>query len=132
MSYSLNVNGQTYVVDAPSPETPLLWVLRDILHLTGTKYGCGISVCWACTVLINGQADKSCDISVSSAVGQAITTIEGLANFAAFGRAGREGDGAEDSGSLGRAASAAVRVLPVGDAYAGSGTFFAKLVSGER
>jgi isoquinoline 1-oxidoreductase subunit alpha len=81
MSYSLNINGQTYVVDAPSADTPLLWVLRDILHLTGTKYGCGISVCWACTVLINGQADKSCDVTVGSAVGKTITTIEGLANF---------------------------------------------------
>ena len=77
---SLNINGQSYQVDVPS-NTPLLWVLRDILHLTGTKYGCGISVCWACTVLINGQADKSCDVTVGSAAGKTITTIEGLADF---------------------------------------------------
>ena len=77
---TLNVNGQSYQVDVPT-DTPLLWVLRDILHLTGTKYGCGISVCWACTVLINGQADKSCDVTVGSAAGKTITTIEGLANF---------------------------------------------------
>ena len=77
---SLNINGQSYQVDVPS-NTPLLWVLRDILHLTGTKYGCGISVCWACTVLINGQADKSCDVTVGSAAGKTITTIEGLSTF---------------------------------------------------
>jgi isoquinoline 1-oxidoreductase subunit alpha len=79
---TLNVNGQSYQVDVPS-DTPLLWVLRDILHLTGTKYGCGISVCWACTVLINGQADKSCDVTVGSAAGKTITTIEGLSTFSA-------------------------------------------------
>lgn len=77
---TLNVNGQSYQVDVPS-DTPLLWVLRDILHLTGTKYGCGISVCWACTVIINGQADKSCDVTVGSAAGKTITTVEGLADF---------------------------------------------------
>ncbi len=74
---TLNVNGQSYQVDVPS-DTPLLWVLRDILFLTGTKYGCGISVCWACTVHVNGVAEKSCDYTVGAAVGKAITTIEGF------------------------------------------------------
>jgi isoquinoline 1-oxidoreductase alpha subunit len=74
---SLNVNGKTYSVNA-DPDTPLLWVLRDILGLTGTKYGCGIEVCGACTVLLNGEAEKSCDTSVGEAAGKKITTIEGL------------------------------------------------------
>ena len=74
---TLNVNGQSYQVDVPS-DTPLLWVLRDILFLTGTKYGCGIAVCWACTVMVNGVAEKSCDYTVGAAAGKAITTIEGL------------------------------------------------------
>ncbi len=77
---TLNINGQSYQVDVPS-DTPLLWVLRDILFLTGTKYGCGISVCWACTVLINGKEDKSCDVTVGSAAGKTITTIEGLSTL---------------------------------------------------
>jgi len=74
---TLNVNGQNYTVDA-SPDTPLLWVLRDIIGLTGTKYGCGIEICGACTVLIDGEPERSCDESVSEAVGRKITTIEGL------------------------------------------------------
>ena len=74
---TLNVNGQTYTVDAPAG-TPLLWVLRDVLGLTGTKYGCGIEVCGACTVLVDGQAEKSCDMEVGEAAGKKITTIEGL------------------------------------------------------
>ncbi len=57
---------------------PLLWVLRDVLGLTGTKYGCGIEICGACSVLVNGQAEKSCDMSVSEAVGKKIVTIEGI------------------------------------------------------
>ncbi|MEJ6504080.1 MAG: 2Fe-2S iron-sulfur cluster-binding protein, partial [Rhodobacter sp.] len=61
MSFTLNVNGQDYAVDA-EPETPLLWVIRDNIGLTGTKYGCGISQCGACTVHIDGQAKKSCSI----------------------------------------------------------------------
>jgi isoquinoline 1-oxidoreductase subunit alpha len=60
------------------PDTPLLWVLRDSLKLTGTKYGCGIAQCGACTVLIDGQATRSCSIAASAAVGKAVTTIEGL------------------------------------------------------
>lgn len=74
---SLNVNGTAYQVSASS-DTPLLWVLRDILGLTGTKYGCGIEVCGACTVLVDGRAQKSCDTDVSSVQGKSITTVEGL------------------------------------------------------
>ena len=77
MSISLIVNGMAHAVDA-EPDTPLLWVLRDSLKLTGTKYGCGIAQCGACTVLIDGQATRSCMMPLSAAVGRAITTIEGL------------------------------------------------------
>ena len=74
---ALNINGQSYQVDVPAG-TPLLWILRDILGLTGTKYGCGIEICGACTVLVNNQAEKSCDYTVGEAAGKQITTIEGL------------------------------------------------------
>jgi isoquinoline 1-oxidoreductase subunit alpha len=77
-SYNLNVNGQTHNVTVSSADMPLLWVLRDTLGLTGTKYGCGIEICGACTVWINGKPEKSCDVDVSSAAGKQITTIEGL------------------------------------------------------
>jgi isoquinoline 1-oxidoreductase subunit alpha len=77
MSISLIVNGMAYAVDA-EPDTPLLWVLRDSLKLTGTKYGCGIAQCGACTVLIDGQATRSCMMPLSAVVGRAVTTIEGL------------------------------------------------------
>jgi isoquinoline 1-oxidoreductase subunit alpha len=77
MSISLVVNGIAYTVDV-EPETPLLWVLRDSLKLTGTKFGCGIAQCGACTVLIEGLATRSCSIAASAAVGKAVTTIEGL------------------------------------------------------
>ena len=77
MAFPLTINGLQYVVDA-EPETPLLWALRDTLDLTGTKYGCGIGQCGACTVHVNGQAVRSCSIPVSAAVGATITTIEGL------------------------------------------------------
>ena len=76
--YTLNVNGTTYQANVSDGATPLLWVLRDILGLTGTKYGCGIEVCGACTVLIDGQREHSCVFDVSSAVGKKIVTIEGL------------------------------------------------------
>ena len=76
-SFDLNVNGLAYTVDA-SPETPLLWVLRDTLGLTGTKYGCGEGLCGACTVHVDGQATRSCTLPVSEASGREITTIEGL------------------------------------------------------
>lgn len=77
-SYTLNVNGRDQQVTVSSSGMPLLWVLRDVLGLTGTKYGCGIEICGACTVWVNGEPKKSCDIDVSSAVGKRITTIEGL------------------------------------------------------
>ena len=74
---SLNVNGKTHEVDATS-DTPLLWVLRDYLNLTGTKYGCGIAMCGACTVHMNGEAVRSCVTPLAAVQGQKITTIEGL------------------------------------------------------
>src|SRR4030095_8854294 len=77
MAFTLLVNGVQYSVDA-EPETPLLWVLRDSIGLTGTKYGCGIGQCGSCTVLIDGQAVRSCFLQASRAGGRKITTIEGL------------------------------------------------------
>jgi len=74
----LIVNGRTVEVDV-EPETPLLWALRDSLGLTGTKYGCGVALCGACTVHIDGVATRSCTLSVQDAEGKQITTIEGLA-----------------------------------------------------
>ena len=76
---SLSVNGKSYNVDV-DPATPLLWVIRETIGLTGTKYGCGIAQCGACTVHIDGVAIRSCALPVSDAVGKQITTIEGLAN----------------------------------------------------
>ena len=77
MSISLIVNGNAYTVDV-EPETPLLWVLRDSLKFTGTKYGCGIAQCGACTVLIDGRATRSCSVPISLVAGKMVTTIEGL------------------------------------------------------
>jgi isoquinoline 1-oxidoreductase subunit alpha len=74
---SLNVNGKNYRVDV-SDDMPLLWVIRDYLKLTGTKYGCGIGECGACTVHIDGKAERSCAIPVKEAQGRKIITIEGL------------------------------------------------------
>ena len=73
----LNINGQSRTATA-DPSTPLLWVLRDELNLTGTKFGCGIARCGACTVHVDGQATKACQLPASAAVGKQITTIEGL------------------------------------------------------
>jgi isoquinoline 1-oxidoreductase subunit alpha len=78
----LQVNGQTAVVDV-DPTTPLLWVLRENLKLTGTKFGCGAAQCGACTVHLDGQAARSCVLPVSAAVGKRVTTIEGLTGGAA-------------------------------------------------
>jgi isoquinoline 1-oxidoreductase alpha subunit len=74
---TLNVNGKPMSVDA-DPDTPLLWVLRDHLGMTGTKYGCGMSLCGACTVHVNGQAARSCSTPLSAAAGKRIMTIEGI------------------------------------------------------
>ena len=75
--YALVVNGKRRSVDV-TPETPLLWVLRDALGLTGTKYGCGIAQCGACTVLLDGEAVRSCQVTAKEAAGHRVTTIEGL------------------------------------------------------
>ena len=77
MAYTLTVNGKPARVDAPA-DMPLLWAIRDILNLKGTKYGCGIGACGACTVHIDGKPARACQTRVSAAAGRAITTIEGL------------------------------------------------------
>ena len=77
MPIELTVNGKRQSVDA-APQMPLLWVLRDILGLTGTKFGCGMALCGACTVHVNGQPTRSCSLPLSMAAGKNITTIEGL------------------------------------------------------
>ena len=73
----LTINGKLHQVDV-SPETPLLWVLRDVLGLTGTKFGCGVALCGACTVHLDGSPRRACVLSVSAAVGHSVTTIEGI------------------------------------------------------
>ncbi|OAF03630.1 (2Fe-2S)-binding protein [Bradyrhizobium centrolobii] len=75
---NLTINGKTFTLDV-EPDTPLLWAIRENAGLTGTKYGCGIAQCGACTVHIDGVATRSCGVSVSEAEGKRITTIEGLA-----------------------------------------------------
>ena len=77
MPYTLTVNGQSKTVDVPA-DTPLLWVLRDVLDMKGTKFGCGIAQCGACTVHINGSATRSCITPISTAANKNITTVEGL------------------------------------------------------
>ena len=78
MKYTLNVNGQSRTVDV-APDTPLLWVLRDNLDLTGTKYGCGVGQCGACTIHLNGVPARACMTPVSTVGRMKVTTIEGLA-----------------------------------------------------
>ena len=77
MAFQLKINGRSVTVDAPG-DMPLLWALRDVLHMRGTKFGCGAGLCGACTVLLNGAAVRSCQTPVSSVGAKAITTIEGL------------------------------------------------------
>jgi isoquinoline 1-oxidoreductase alpha subunit len=77
MSVDFTLNGKRQSVDAPS-QMPLLWVLRDVLGLTGTKFGCGMGLCGACTVHINGQPSRSCSTPLSNVAGKSVTTIEGL------------------------------------------------------
>jgi len=78
MRYLLTVNGRPRSVEAADPDTPLLWILRDRLGLTGTKFGCGVGVCGACTIHFDGEAVRSCEVPVSLAAGRSVTTIEGL------------------------------------------------------
>ena len=80
MTFTLNINGNPHSVDV-ADDTPLLWVLRDVLGMTGTKFGCGIAQCGACTVHLNGNAVRSCVLQVGSIGGRSITTIEGVGNF---------------------------------------------------
>jgi isoquinoline 1-oxidoreductase alpha subunit len=82
---NLTVNGQAITADAPA-EMPILWVLRDVLNLTGTKFGCGVMACGACTVLVDGQAVRSCLTPVSTVVGKSLTTIEGLGSLGTQGQ----------------------------------------------
>ncbi|MGC2333687.1 MAG: (2Fe-2S)-binding protein [Candidatus Acidiferrales bacterium] len=77
MPYKLTVNGHPQTVDVPA-DTPLLWVIRDVLNLKGTKYGCGMALCGCCTVHLNGEAVRSCTTSIASAAGKHIVTLEGL------------------------------------------------------
>lgn len=74
----LRINTRSYEIDVDDPEMPLLWALRDVVGLTGTKYGCGIGQCGACTVHLDGAAVRSCSLPVSAAAGKSVTTIEGL------------------------------------------------------
>ena len=76
---SLTINGRAYEIDA-EPDTPLLWAIRENAGLTGTKYGCGVAQCGACTVHVDGQQVRSCSMALSEAIGKQITTIEGLAS----------------------------------------------------
>jgi isoquinoline 1-oxidoreductase alpha subunit len=85
MSLTIKVNGSTHTVDVDS-DTPLLWVLRDVLGMTGTKFGCGMALCGACTVHIDGTPTRSCITSIDSIGSSAITTIEGIGATAAGAR----------------------------------------------
>ena len=105
---SLTVNGKPYNVDVAS-DMPLLWVIRDVIGLTGTKFGCGLSQCGACTVHLDGNAVRSCSIPASSAAGKKVTTIEGLSPNSQPRAADR----------VDRRAGAPVRLLPVGTDHVG-------------
>jgi len=77
-AFTLNVNGRSHRLNIDDPQTPLLWVLRDTLGLTGTKFGCGAALCGACTVHVNGEPVRSCSTEISQVTGKTIVTIEGL------------------------------------------------------
>ena len=98
----LTINGKTREVDV-EPGMPLLWVLRDELNMTGTKYGCGVSSCGACTVMIDGVATKTCTLPVGTIKGKEITTIEGI---------GSEANLVSCTAGLDRAPGASMRLLP--------------------
>jgi isoquinoline 1-oxidoreductase alpha subunit len=83
MATTLTINGRTETLDLP-PDMPLLWALRDGLNLTGTKFGCGVAACGACTVHVDGQAVRSCQTPLGDVAGASVTTIEGLGNPAAL------------------------------------------------
>ena len=108
----LTVNGKTAPASTCPEDMPLLWVLRDVIGLTGTKFGCGIAACGACTVHIDGQPTRSCVTPVSAVAGKQITTIEAIGETSA---------GPEDPGGLDRARRPAVRLLPVGPDHVGVG-----------
>ena len=76
--FAITVNGRAQSVESGDPDVPLLWVLRDTLGLTGTKFGCGVGACGACTVHLDGKAMRSCQVPLQAAAGRRITTIEGL------------------------------------------------------
>src|SRR5579863_5328112 len=78
MAITFTLNGKSQTLNDVSPDMPLLWVLRDVLNMTGTKFGCGMALCGACTVHINGEATRSCITAISSVAGKKVTTIEGL------------------------------------------------------
>jgi len=78
MSITFTLNGKSQTLTDVSPDMPLLWVLRDVLNMTGTKFGCGIMQCGACTVHINGEASRSCMLPIANVAGKKVTTIEGL------------------------------------------------------
>ena len=105
---TLDLNGRTVSVQSPD-DTPLLWVIRDEVGLTGTKFGCGIGMCGVCTVHVKGRATRSCVTNVGAVAGAKITTIEG---------SGSEGP-ASAANSLDRVAGSAMRLLPVGSDHAG-------------
>jgi isoquinoline 1-oxidoreductase alpha subunit len=79
MAFTLTVNGRSRTIDVPA-DMPLLWVLRDVLDLKGTKFGCGMAQCGACTVHVNGEVTRSCVTTAASVAGKRVTTIEGLSN----------------------------------------------------
>lgn len=93
---SLNINGKTWSGDVPDTSMPLLWVLRDIAGFTGTKYGCGVTVCSACVVLADGSLTKTCTENVANFVGKKVVTIEGLAALPAAGLSGVTGKMLQD------------------------------------
>jgi isoquinoline 1-oxidoreductase alpha subunit len=97
-SYELQINGQAYSVEAEA-QMPLLWVLRDLLGLTGTKFSCGVGLCGSCTVLIDGEPERSCAMPVERAAGKSITTIEGLATLALSGASVTSEDEAQAASS---------------------------------
>ncbi len=104
MAITIGVNGVDRTIDV-DPDTPLLWVLRDVLGLTGTKFGCGMALCGACTVHIDGVATRSCITAVGDIGKSEITTIEAI---------GADCGGRQNSESLARPRGGAVRVLPIG------------------